>query len=42
MDGLFVKKQGKFHVIVLLYVDGMIVIGNDDGEVVKLQTKLSI
>lgn len=35
-SSLFVKKQEKFHVIVLLYVDDMIVTDNDDREVAKL------
>jgi hypothetical protein len=39
---LFVKKQSKVHVIVLLYVDDMIVTSNDDEEIAKLQAKLSI
>lgn len=34
-SSLFVKKQSKVHVIVLLYVDDMIVIGNDDEEIVN-------
>lgn len=41
-SSLFVKKQKKLHIVVLLYVDDMIVTGNDDVEVAKLWTKLSI
>ena len=36
------KKHGRLHVIVLLYVDDMIVTCNDDGEIAKLQGELSI
>lgn len=39
---MFVKKQGKLHVIIFLYVDDMIVTGNDDREIVKLQAELFI
>ncbi|GKV02840.1 hypothetical protein SLEP1_g15229 [Rubroshorea leprosula] len=39
---LFVKKQSSLHVIVLLYVDDMIIIGNDEEEIARLQEKLSI
>jgi len=38
----FVKKQSKVHVIVLLYVDDMIVTGNDNGEIAKLRAELSV
>jgi hypothetical protein len=41
-SSLFVKKQSKVHVIVLLYVDDMIVTGNNDEEITKLQIELSI
>ena len=39
---LFFKKKGSLHLIVLLYVDDMIITGNDDGEIAKLQSKLYI
>ncbi|GKV36582.1 hypothetical protein SLEP1_g44695 [Rubroshorea leprosula] len=39
---LFVKKQSSLHVIVLLYVDDMIIIGNDEEEIARLQEELSI
>lgn len=39
---MFVKKKGRLHVIVLLYVDDMIFTNNDDGEIAKLRGKLSI
>ncbi|GKV49234.1 hypothetical protein SLEP1_g55997 [Rubroshorea leprosula] len=39
---LFVKKQSSLHVIVLLYVDDIIIIGNDEEEIARLQEELSI
>jgi len=39
---LFVKKQGSLHLVVLLYVDDMIITGNDEMEVDKLQDELAI
>jgi len=38
---LFVKKQGSLHFVVLLYVDDMIITGNDATEVEKLQDELA-
>ncbi|BBH06979.1 hypothetical protein Prudu_018768 [Prunus dulcis] len=35
-------KNGKLHMIVLLYVDDMIVSGNDEKEIAKLRSELSI
>ncbi|KAG7564277.1 Reverse transcriptase RNA-dependent DNA polymerase [Arabidopsis suecica] len=39
---LFFKKKGGVHVVVLLYVDDMIITGNDDGEITRLQEDMSI
>jgi len=39
---LFVKKQESLHLVVLLYVDDMIITGNDEMEVDKLQDELAI
>ncbi|GKV11936.1 hypothetical protein SLEP1_g23148 [Rubroshorea leprosula] len=39
---LFVKKQSSLHVIVLLYVDDIIITGNDEKEIARLQEELSI
>lgn len=39
---LFVKKQRDLHVVILLYVDGMIITGNNDDEVARLQKDLAI
>lgn len=41
-SSLFVKKQVALHVIILLYVDDIIITGNDNGEVKMLQDELSI
>jgi hypothetical protein len=41
-SSLFVKKQSKVRVIVLLYIDDMIVTGNNDEEITRLRTELSI
>lgn len=41
-SSLFVKKQGTLHMIVLLYVDDMIITGNNEQEVAKLRAELSI
>jgi hypothetical protein len=39
---LFVKRKAGLHVVVLLYVDDMIITGNDEGEVARLRGELSI
>ncbi|KAG7548326.1 Integrase catalytic core [Arabidopsis suecica] len=39
---LFFKKKGGVHVVVLLYVDDMIITGNDDAEIARLQEDMSI
>ncbi|KAG7559523.1 Reverse transcriptase RNA-dependent DNA polymerase [Arabidopsis thaliana x Arabidopsis arenosa] len=39
---LFFKKKGGVHVVVLLYVEDMIITGNDDGEITRLQEDMSI
>jgi len=39
---LFVKKQRDLHVVVLLYVDDMIITGNNDDEVARLQEELAL
>jgi len=41
-SSLFVKKKGELHMLVLLYVDDIILTGNDDGEVAMLRAELSI
>lgn len=41
-SSLFIITKGSLHMVVLLYVDGMIVIGNGKEDVTKLQDKLAI
>lgn len=39
---LFVKKQENLHILFLIYVDDMIIIGNDKMKVEQLQYELAI
>lgn len=39
---LFIKKDSKVHVLVLLYVDDMIITGNDEQEINRLKDELAI
>ena len=39
---LFFKRSGRAHVVVLLYVDDMIITGNDDAEIARLQEDMSV
>ncbi|CAA7020014.1 unnamed protein product [Microthlaspi erraticum] len=39
---LFFKKNGGVHVVVLLYVDDLIITGNDEAEIARLQEDMSI
>lgn len=39
---LFIKKCDGLHIVVLLYVDDLIITGNNDDEISKLQEELSI
>ena len=40
-SSLFIKNSGDLHMVVLLYVDDMIVTGNDEKEVANLRVELS-
>ena len=39
---LFIKKDSKVRVLVLLYVDDMIITGNDEQEINRLKDELAI
>lgn len=39
---LFSKKNGEVHVVVLIYMDDMIITGNDEAEIARLQEDMSI
>uniref|UniRef100_A0A0D3A0E0 Reverse transcriptase Ty1/copia-type domain-containing protein n=1 Tax=Brassica oleracea var. oleracea TaxID=109376 RepID=A0A0D3A0E0_BRAOL len=39
---LFFKRSGRVHVVFLLYVDDMIITGNDDADIARLQEDISV